>query len=60
METYPSSGVLCPNCLKELADCIEYNDGWKKCKSPKLQYACPTCFTSYDVGSKPNCNCKKE
>lgn len=60
----PPAGILCPNCLKELADCVEDNDGWGKCKVKRSQnlshLCCPRCFTQYDSNDKPRCNCKKE
>ena len=60
----PPSGVLCPNCLKEVSDCVEDNGGWGKCiakQSIRLSHlCCPRCFTQYDLNDNPRCNCKKE
>jgi HTH-type transcriptional regulator, transcriptional repressor of NAD biosynthesis genes len=37
---------LCPNCFRDMADCVEYNGGWYKCKKDKkdISYLCPVCF----------------
>lgn len=45
---------LCPNCLREITDCIELNDGPNKCEINTPQSFCTNCFEFIN-----KCKCKK-
>ena len=48
------TGLLCPNCFKDVNDCCEDNGGWGRCRkkqSPKL--ICANCFEDVNI-----CKCK--
>ena len=50
------TGRLCPNCLKDIADCCVDNGGWNRCKTRKAPLLiCPDCFTDVNL-----CKCGRK
>lgn len=43
--------ILCPNCYKDMSDCVEYNDGWNKCKKNYKNTTKTLCPVCYEVGN---------